>query len=339
MKTKSVAAERRAFTLVELLVVIGIIALLISILLPTLRRARQAADAAACLSNLRQIGQGMMMYKSDVGRIPFFFSLRNYPWQPVAPGATGNAVWWTAFSFGGKTTHDSISIGYIDDNSKPLDRYVYKDLAPEPWLGTKTPAAKRVERDVFRCPADDGGGMGRGYGLPVDYLAPGVGSPYQAYGTSYMSNRGFMNDPDIVALYYKCMTLPYTHEKVNYFNAGISKIVKSWPSSETIVCADIWFLWSTFYHVALPGAHSSQSIHNALFLDGHAAPAYITQRDVQRWGTRNTSRYTSKDGDGWRETGNSNTSRYGYTVGNQTTPWNGTDPMGGSNNKQGTTPG
>ena len=59
------ACSRGAFTLVELLVVIGIIAVLISILLPTLGRAREAANRTACLANMRTIGQMYLLYAHD----------------------------------------------------------------------------------------------------------------------------------------------------------------------------------------------------------------------------------------------------------------------------------
>src|SRR3954466_5030347 len=62
----------RAFTLVELLVVIGIIALLLAILLPALSRARESANRAVCLSNVRQVATAFISYTADNrGSLPF----------------------------------------------------------------------------------------------------------------------------------------------------------------------------------------------------------------------------------------------------------------------------
>src|SRR5437588_9503485 len=55
----------RAFTLIELLVVIAIIAILAAILFPVFAQVREKARGAACLSNLKQVGQAWMMYTQD----------------------------------------------------------------------------------------------------------------------------------------------------------------------------------------------------------------------------------------------------------------------------------
>jgi len=78
----SAGITRRAFTLIELLIVIAIIAMLISMLLPALGRAREAGRDVVCRSNIRQLGLAMFTYAGDYKVIPgaYWQSAINLDW-------------------------------------------------------------------------------------------------------------------------------------------------------------------------------------------------------------------------------------------------------------------
>lgn len=129
---------RRAFTLVELLVVIGIIGVLIGILLPTLGRARETARRTNCLSNLRQVGVVLRNYSvENQGYVPIGYRSGFKQFNSMVYSKTSGKF--CLFGILYLTKHmDSPEIFFCPSNEDPQSNF---NSETNPWPPVKGPDA------------------------------------------------------------------------------------------------------------------------------------------------------------------------------------------------------
>ncbi|HVP11741.1 MAG TPA: prepilin-type N-terminal cleavage/methylation domain-containing protein [Phycisphaerae bacterium] len=200
------AAVSGAFTLLELLVVVSIIALLISILLPAMAGARNEATTTKCVANLRAIVQATGMYMDTEGQ-------RVLPWyqHPPHAGFTDKVKQYTPWVFGGFRAPNpdpsdlSVDSSLYQAQLRPLNALVAPEIRGSPDPNVR--GADIIE--LYKCPAD------RSYTTslishdPVDVEEEPLSS-WEANGSSYTLNarwaQGYSQpggdyavDPDFVS--------------------------------------------------------------------------------------------------------------------------------------------
>ena len=173
----------RGFTLIELLVVVSIIALLISILLPSLSRAREQAKLTVCLANTRCVGTSVVQYLLDFNTIPLF--------------ATSNNSW-CSWAFGGwsgsnRDYWENDPGGYplynIPTDQRPLSIYM-TSAGMTPEIDRITPTE---EMPMFKCPSDRISAQWQ-WGVFSDTSE--TISAYDDVGTSYQMNMSWYSQFD-----------------------------------------------------------------------------------------------------------------------------------------------
>lgn len=168
-------AVRRAFSLIELLVVIGIVVMLITVLIPAVRYARDQANTAACLSNLRQVGTAFAAYRANnAGLMPPVYV------APVdAQVPEGLRTRWASRFLFTSDVQSARRSGGDADSVQPLRYKVWADLLID---------AGFVTRSAFACGPASGVGL---VGPGRDDLYPSIEDflPYSINGY-LVSGRG-----------------------------------------------------------------------------------------------------------------------------------------------------
>ena len=159
---------KRGFTLIELLVVIAIIGLLISILIPSLSRARDMARSAMCKSNMRQVSHGWHLYADDHKDISVPGRFGSYP------GGKENPANWYNVGNGLKVRPRWIAV---------MGKYVGVFAFREPVLADER---QDYDAEVYQCPAAPD---------RVDERNHALGYNHHFLGNARLKNGRFVNFP------------------------------------------------------------------------------------------------------------------------------------------------
>jgi prepilin-type N-terminal cleavage/methylation domain-containing protein/prepilin-type processing-associated H-X9-DG protein len=288
----SLKRKIRAFTLVELLVVIGIIALLISILLPALQKARESASTTQCASNLRQIAIAIISYANDnKGKLPPS-KVNNAKENGTTETIYPNGFFWSNELVRGKYLD---SVHGVDSNGTPLGG-----------------------NSVFRCPS----------GIDEDLKFSGFNALYPRQGTN--QQFVFVRDPvadDGVKTWYglNSITIEGSQTSNSAFVGGSNDAAFAWYNAKSGTSNDSYlsnprftrslsvikrsalmvmafdgntYNWnnisgSTGLSARISGRHGKATndgkdgSFNCAFFDGHVA--YLSTEPYTKAGTANTA--------------------------------------------------